>query len=989
MTGDDLEGRFRVTAVRRSGGGAASGVSGGQKVGFASSGTSAASRGPFEPNLHHRRPHRLPDGEWLLVPTDSFRQAACSRLSCGLRLAFPDNSSCVGTGTVGSGGSRGNPAQAPMFWGSAMVSPSLVEDPAAWFALMDEVSHGRFLTASPVAASVGSGSGASNIWGSRTTNCSPTPWAEASWLQQWGTHYTLAAFVASRFEVLLVHAYAATVAGAVEEEAVAAAAAAASRQQKSSAQLASSLPCSLPLADVWSSMSIEKRESGLRRIGGAVLRKLLSEVSAKTAATPSGKLSRVSAWRPSEKLSDLLLGSAGITSRRDVVEGVLVSGKSSNDSRRIADLARRQPAEFIGSITAASLAEAALLPLPEEATSGGGVPLLFHSPQLWLHQQLYREVANLCSEHSASSLIDGEVAEAHAAATDSNGKAKRRSKKQRQRIKHRQALARGDRKQGEAEQEEELQEEEVEQEEERHEEDAVQKMEAVKETEKEKEKKKEKDKEKENRVRPEVDDLSPSVLSSRLWSRSTADTADRFDSHDIIFSQALAIESAEAAPPMLPLSGQLGKSGGKADGQHQQPSPSVKQRGRAASLSAAPKAVSQVIQPRHPSSSSMPQKPKVASGGPTQSFPSPLPPSATAAVAKSEAEVELEVEADQEEDTRGPLPPGGAELQRYFGPQSKRGKAQQFQLDALGENSHAQTCFDQFARNEEEFCGDWAVFYHSYSDAALLYEVFGALAAVLFGFPSKSSPLPRILTHPFQTVAEDAQSLKEKFESTYCRDMKDHHPDYRAVALSAMCSLVSKGPEVSTPVIFVGGYSHTDDRPAYDSVLEGLLSQLVPRKWITANRDVKKLMGKIYALAIEYNLEISQVLGKDHDQKRSGHLLQIFIRREFVDRLVYAAEPWGFVDKSREPISSWVDADKDTSWGQARIVAHPAYFMQQECVRMFLASSDPAFHRDRETFQDKLVELFSDWFADPAVRRSAVNILSNSARRRLSRRRSW
>eukprot|EP00971_Amphidinium_carterae_P270881 5375549-Amphidinium_carterae.1 len=35
--------------------------------------------------------------------------------------------------------------------------------------------------------------------------------------------------------------------------------------------------------------------------------------------------------------------------------------------------------------------------------------------------------------------------------------------------------------------------------------------------------------------------------------------------------------------------------------------------------------------------------------------------------------------------------------------------------------------------------------------------------------------------------------------------LKDHDPSYRAVALSAMCSLVALGPEASTPVVFVAG----------------------------------------------------------------------------------------------------------------------------------------------------------------------------------------
>ena len=32
---------------------------------------------------------------------------------------------------------------------------------------------------------------------------------------------------------------------------------------------------------------------------------------------------------------------------------------------------------------------------------------------------------------------------------------------------------------------------------------------------------------------------------------------------------------------------------------------------------------------------------------------------------------------------------------------------------------------------------------------------------------------------------------------------------------------------------------------------------------------------------------------------------------------------------------------------EARVLAHPKYFMQANCVRMFVASADPTFHRRR------------------------------------------
>jgi len=52
----------------------------------------------------------------------------------------------------------------------------------------------------------------------------------------------------------------------------------------------------------------------------------------------------------------------------------------------------------------------------------------------------------------------------------------------------------------------------------------------------------------------------------------------------------------------------------------------------------------------------------------------------------------------------------GAALQRSFGAQSRRGGAQQFQLNVLDDDPHCKACFQRFYQREEELCGDFAVF---------------------------------------------------------------------------------------------------------------------------------------------------------------------------------------------------------------------------------------------------------------------------------------
>mmetsp|Transcript_75379 Transcript_75379/g.140595 ORF Transcript_75379/g.140595 Transcript_75379/m.140595 type:complete len:679 (+) Transcript_75379:44-2080(+) len=302
--------------------------------------------------------------------------------------------------------------------------------------------------------------------------------------------------------------------------------------------------------------------------------------------------------------------------------------------------------------------------------------------------------------------------------------------------------------------------------------------------------------------------------------------------------------------------------------------------------------------------------------------------------------------------------------QEQYGPQSKRGGAMQYQLKVLEDNAHALGCFTTMQQQEERLCGEWAVFYHSYSHAALLYEVHAAVASVLFGFNSELAPLPRILLHEFKDVP-DVTTLLERYNTKYHNNLKDHDPAYRAVALSAMCSLVALGPEASTPVVFVAGYSQKD--LSFRGVLENLLlSCFVPKA------ELKSLAQKVIELAECHGLDVSQFGGKECKSGKAGHLLQIFIRRELLDTLAYAAVPWGAADPDRQPLSRWLNSDESTIWGQARILAHPEYFLEPNAVQMFVASADPTYHASRRRFQEDITRALHSVLGDATVRRNAA-----------------
>lgn len=83
----------------------------------------------------------------------------------------------------------------------------------------------------------------------------------------------------------------------------------------------------------------------------------------------------------------------------------------------------------------------------------------------------------------------------------------------------------------------------------------------------------------------------------------------------------------------------------------------------------------------------------------------------------------------------GKLPPAISDkeikYQAALGAQSRRSQRLDYGSN-IRKHVHGKACFDKMIENEARLCGEWACFYHSYSYAALLFEVQAAVAAVLF-----------------------------------------------------------------------------------------------------------------------------------------------------------------------------------------------------------------------------------------------------------------
>merc|ERR1719320_1055686 len=177
--------------------------------------------------------------------------------------------------------------------------------------------------------------------------------------------------------------------------------------------------------------------------------------------------------------------------------------------------------------------------------------------------------------------------------------------------------------------------------------------------------------------------------------------------------------------------------------------------------------------------------------------------------------------------------------QIFYGSQSKRGKQDVNYGPAVSKDKHAKKCFNKMLDNEEEFAGEWAVFYHSYSSAALLYEVQAAVAAVLFRFKSQFATLPRLLWKPFGHIPNAERMLTEW--PTW--PDRDHNPAFRAVGLCATSSLLADDSEAPPKSVFLMGYS-------VGSVL-GILDSLLKSCGVPSKK-VKDLAVEIMNLSKEH-----------------------------------------------------------------------------------------------------------------------------------------
>lgn len=257
-------------------------------------------------------------------------------------------------------------------------------------------------------------------------------------------------------------------------------------------------------------------------------------------------------------------------------------------------------------------------------------------------------------------------------------------------------------------------------------------------------------------------------------------------------------------------------------------------------------------------------------------------------------------------------------------------------------------CFRAMLEREQELHATHIVFYHSYSHAALLYEVQAVIAAALYAdLPQIIAPLARLLRAPFSRRPKLANLINDFNRGAFSQ--QDHHAEFRELAISASMSLFGGATEAPPLQCFNQGYSCADLN------FRGLLQKLLCS--IGGYRDkhdlnLNSLIDVLIGIGDRFGLPVQmyrRVPRSMHvaGNKLYGHMLQIFVHRECVDNYAYASQPYGIPVPNVSSILAY--ASCSPVCGQARIFMDPNLFTDKQRACAFHYCAWPEFCSDEAT----------------------------------------
>lgn len=239
--------------------------------------------------------------------------------------------------------------------------------------------------------------------------------------------------------------------------------------------------------------------------------------------------------------------------------------------------------------------------------------------------------------------------------------------------------------------------------------------------------------------------------------------------------------------------------------------------------------------------------------------------------------------------------------------------------------------FAAMLSREQELHKDFVCFYHSYSYAALLYEVQAELARRICKLPDDFAPVPRISMAPF-TVCKSMHELRDWAKQN---GGNDHDTSFRGVGLSLSCSLFASGSEAPPLSCFKAGYSCTDL-----SFRKLLIDSLGGNGLAENLADAVVDIGERHGLPVQgYESQSPTSSQRPQRSELTGYMLQIFVHRSIVEKYAYPSQPYGLPMPGG--ILEYIEKGNAAD-GQARLYFHPQVMLDPRRARLFHYCARPS-----------------------------------------------
>jgi hypothetical protein len=202
--------------------------------------------------------------------------------------------------------------------------------------------------------------------------------------------------------------------------------------------------------------------------------------------------------------------------------------------------------------------------------------------------------------------------------------------------------------------------------------------------------------------------------------------------------------------------------------------------------------------------------------------------------------------------------------------------------------------------------------------------VHSVVARKVFGLPADFAPLPRLsMAHASACTSLPALRMEGG---------NDHSVAFRALGLSASCSVFASGSEAPPLSCFQAGYSCTDLSFRQLLIDFLMLCASSTRHQAEGVADAVVSAGQRHAISTHCFSAASGNVAYA-ERQLTGYMLQIFVHRSIVEQHVYPSEPMG--RPIAKGILDYVSGGKKRADGQARILFHPRTFIDPSMTRLF------------------------------------------------------